>query len=144
MAFQEHYHEVLEVIDKMFLSIFAFLEDHQREHVDLIRSHLPGVDAFVYRKDQSLVLDFREAIELLRAEGIDAPDLKDPTTVMEKALGRIVKEKYGTDFFILNRYPAAARPFYTMPAADNPVSVQTIPLVGVILLTWCLGLHKLV
>jgi hypothetical protein len=28
--------------------------------------------------------------------------------------------RYGTDFFILYRYPLAVRPFYTMPCYDNP------------------------
>jgi aspartyl/asparaginyl-tRNA synthetase len=32
----------------------------------------------------------------------------------EKALGKIVKEKYDTDFYMLYGYPKAARPFYTM------------------------------
>ena len=31
-----------------------------------------------------------------------------------------MKEKYATDFFILDRYPAAVRPFYTMPCEDDP------------------------
>lgn len=28
--------------------------------------------------------------------------------------------RYDTDFFILYRYPLAARPFYTMPCYENP------------------------
>jgi len=43
------------------------------------------------------------------------------STPQEKALGKIVKEKYGTDFFMMDRYPMAARPFYTMPCADDEV-----------------------
>ena len=34
---------------------------------------------------------------------------------MEKQLGRLVKEKYNTDFYILDKFPLAIRPFYTMP-----------------------------
>ena len=33
----------------------------------------------------------------------------------ELALGAYVKSKYGTDFFMLDKYPASVRPFYTMP-----------------------------
>jgi len=29
-------------------------------------------------------------------------------------------EKYKTDFYIVHRYPDAARPFYTMPCHDDP------------------------
>ena len=29
-------------------------------------------------------------------------------------------EKYGTDFYVLDKYPLNIRPFYTMPAIDSP------------------------
>ena len=41
----------------------------------------------------------------------------------ELKLGELVAAKYGADFYMLDRYPAAARPFYTMPyPADNRYS----------------------
>lgn len=30
-----------------------------------------------------------------------------------------MKEKYGTDFFMLDKYPSDIRPFYTMPDPDD-------------------------
>uniref|UniRef100_A0AC11BJW8 Aspartyl-tRNA synthetase 1 n=1 Tax=Ovis aries TaxID=9940 RepID=A0AC11BJW8_SHEEP len=42
------------------------------------------------------------------------------STPNEKLLGRLVKEKYDTDFYILDKYPLAVRPFYTMPDPRNP------------------------
>lgn len=47
--------------------------------------------------------------------------MEDLSTETEKALGRIVRDKYKTDFYMLYGYPAAARPFYTMldPADEN-------------------------
>ena len=33
----------------------------------------------------------------------------DLTTELERSLGKIVKEKYKTDFYILYRYPLAVR-----------------------------------
>ncbi len=62
-----------------------------------------------------LKLDFREGVELLKAAGITQSVNEDLTTDTEKALGKIVSDKYGTDFFVLYRYPTSARPFYTMP-----------------------------
>merc|ERR1711941_72807 len=44
--------------------------------------------------------------------GGDEDDLSTPA---EKLLGRLVKAKYDTDFFILDKFPLAVRPFYTMP-----------------------------
>jgi len=42
------------------------------------------------------------------------------STENEKWLGRLVKEKYGTDYYILDKFPLAIRPFYTMPDAEDP------------------------
>jgi aspartyl-tRNA synthetase len=34
-------------------------------------------------------------------------------------LGKLVREKYKTDFYILYGYPKSARPFYTMPDPND-------------------------
>jgi len=43
------------------------------------------------------------------------------STENEKRLGRIVKAKYKTDYFIMDKFPLALRPFYTMPDPTDPV-----------------------
>jgi aspartyl/asparaginyl-tRNA synthetase len=42
------------------------------------------------------------------------------STENEKLLGRLVREKYQTDYFILDKFPLSIRPFYTMPDPVNP------------------------
>ena len=42
------------------------------------------------------------------------------STPAEKLLGKLVRAKYDTDFYILDKFPLAVRPFYTMPDAKNP------------------------
>uniref|UniRef100_A0AAR2LK47 Aspartate--tRNA ligase, cytoplasmic n=1 Tax=Pygocentrus nattereri TaxID=42514 RepID=A0AAR2LK47_PYGNA len=69
MAFNYHYHEVIDSITDTMVQIFKGLRDH---------------------------------------------------TPNEKLLGRLVKEKYDTDFYVLDKYPLAVRPFYTMPDPNNP------------------------
>ncbi|XP_023619791.1 aspartate--tRNA ligase, cytoplasmic isoform X2 [Myotis lucifugus] len=68
MAFNYHYHEVMEEIADTLVQIFKGLQE---------------------------------------------------STPNEKLLGRLVKEKYDTDFYILDKYPLAVRPFYTMPDPRN-------------------------
>lgn len=46
--------------------------------------------------------------------------MEDLNTELERSLGKIIKEKYNSDFFILYRYPLSVRPFYTMPCPDDP------------------------
>ena len=53
------------------------------------------------------------------------------STTNEKRLGRIIRAKYDTDYFIIDKFPMALRPFYTMPDPEDPVraSPQTRSLV---------------
>jgi len=51
---------------------------------------------------------------MLQEAGVEQEELGDLNSFAEKELGRLVKEKYETDFYMLYGYPAAARPFYTM------------------------------
>lgn len=58
---------------------------------------------------------------MLNEAGIEQEPLEDLNTLAEKELGRLVKEKYETDFYMLYGYPVNARPFYTMldPSDEN-------------------------
>ena len=56
---------------------------------------------------------------MLRASGMEASYDEDISTPQEKALGKLVREKYNTDFYVMDKYPSSARPFYTMPDPNN-------------------------
>lgn len=51
------------------------------------------------------------------------------STENEKRLGRIVKATYDTDYFIIDKFPMALRPFYTMPDPNDPVCIVYFPSV---------------
>merc|ERR1719221_166970 len=44
----------------------------------------------------------------------------EPLKFDDKLLGRLVLDKYNTGFYCVDKYPLAARPFYTMPDPYNP------------------------
>ncbi|ANB14525.1 aspartate--tRNA ligase DPS1 [Sugiyamaella lignohabitans] len=124
MAFEEHYDEVIDVLVEMFMFIFTELKNRYAKEIALVRKQYP-VEEFKLPKDGKMVrLHFKEGIQLLReVGGVDVPDLEDLSTEHEKLLGKIVREKYDTDFYILDKFPLAVRPFYTMPdAADSNYS----------------------
>lgn len=58
---------------------------------------------------------------MLHEAGWNVGEFDDLSTPAEKFLGKLVKEKYGTDFYILDKFPLAIRPFYTMPDPHNKV-----------------------
>lgn len=119
MAFNEHYHEVLDVFSDLFCSIFEGLQTRFAEEIATVKEQYPH-DDFKW-SNPSLRLTFTEGIALLRENGFpDRDEYADFTTVEERALGAVVKERYGVDFFILDKFPMAVRPFYTMPDPSDP------------------------
>ena len=60
----------------------------------------------------------------------------DSSTEQERTLGELVREKYHTDYYILDGFPLAIRPFYTMPSATDPVrhpKVHSLPCLPFVL-----------
>ena len=117
MEIQESYLEVLEVIGNLFNHIFKNLKEHYTKELSCINEVYPFED-FKYL-EKPLILTFEEGCKLLKEHGIEQSVHEDLDTVNEKTLGKLVREKYNTDFYILHRYPESARPFYTMLQKDD-------------------------
>jgi len=117
MAFNEHYHEVLAVLANLFVFIFDKLRAEHSHEIAIVGQQYP-VEPLVYTKD-TLVLDFEEAVQLLKEAGHEVSD-NDFSTANEKALGKIVRAKYNTDLYIVDKWRLDARPFYTMPDPNRP------------------------
>ncbi|PPQ88619.1 hypothetical protein CVT25_010195 [Psilocybe cyanescens] len=122
MAIEEHYHEVMEMLDGMLKNIFSGLRDKYRKEIDVVQKQFPA-DDFKWREgpEGTLVLSFKEAVDILVEDGVPREDLDDFSTENEKRLGRLVKAKYDTDYYIIDKFPMALRPFYTMPDPEDPM-----------------------
>nr|BAH72272.1 ACYPI007430 [Acyrthosiphon pisum] len=120
MAFKYHYHEVVDVIGSLFTNIFKGLRDNYQSEIKTICEQYP-VEPFKFL-DPPLKLEFPTAVNMLREAGVEMGDEDDLSTPNEKLLGRLVKAKYDTDFYILDKFPLAIRPFYTMPDPDSKVA----------------------
>lgn len=118
MAINESYHEVLDVLDRLFVYMFRGMETKCARELAVIGEQYPF--APLQYLPQTLRLTFAEGIQMLQKAGFNVDPLGDLNTELERSLGQLVKEKYGTDFYILHRYPLAIRPFYTMPCPDDP------------------------
>ncbi|CAH00332.1 aspartate--tRNA ligase DPS1 [Kluyveromyces lactis] len=120
MAFEEHYDEVVDTLAELFVFIFSQLKTRYAKEIALVRKQYP-VEEFKLPKDGKMVrIPFKEGIALLREAGKDVDDFEDLSTENEKLLGKLVRDKYETDFYILDKFPLAIRPFYTMPDAEDP------------------------
>jgi len=117
MAIKEHYHEVLDLFDELFVFLFDGLEKRYADEINVVRTQYPS-EPLVYSKP-SLRLQWPQAISMLREAGVEVGDFEDFNTAVEIQLGQLVKAKYNTDFYMLDRFPYDIRPFYTMPCADD-------------------------
>ncbi|XBH69177.1 hypothetical protein VPH35_097141 [Triticum aestivum] len=118
MEIKEHYFEVCDIIDGLFVAIFKHLNENCQKELETINRQYP-FEPLKYL-EKTLKLTYEEGIKMLKEAGTEIEPMGDLNTEAEKKLGRLVKEKYGTEFFILYRYPLAVRPFYTMPCYDDP------------------------
>jgi aspartyl-tRNA synthetase len=75
--------------------------------------------------EKTPIIRFTDGIQMLNdsgwrdEEGNPLPVDEDLATRDEIRLGQLVKEKYGTDYYVLDKFPRGARPFYTMPDPDD-------------------------
>ena len=144
MTFKEHYSEVLDMLDRTFNAVFDGLNKEYKTELDVVRKQHPFKD-LRYRYP-CLRFEYPQAMALLRAEGpkllqamhaaakdpaekahlkereasvASHGDLEDIGTEDEKLLGEIVANVHGQDFYIIDKFPAHVRPFYTMPDPTN-------------------------
>ncbi|KAF7137546.1 hypothetical protein RHSIM_Rhsim07G0113700 [Rhododendron simsii] len=118
MEIKEHYSEVMDIVDRLFVALFDSLNERCQKELEAIGKQYPFEPLKYLRK--TLRLTFQEGVQLLKEAGIEIDPLGDLNTESERKLGQLVLEKYGTEFYILHHYPLAVRPFYTMPCSDDP------------------------
>lgn len=105
------YLEIVQNLWDTLVYIFTTLESSFSKEIEYLKNYHPH-EQFVF-STKPLVITFTEGIELLKTIGLEQSLSEDLTTENEKALGKIVKEKFGSDLFVLTEYPIGARPFYT-------------------------------
>lgn len=124
MEIEEDYHEVRDMLEAVLLYIFRGLKERCAEEIALIRAVYPSEDFLLPEPGKEVRLTFAEGQKLLREEGPEefrnVSDHEDMSTPQEKALGVLIREKYNTDFYVLDKFPEEARPFYAREDPENP------------------------
>ena len=78
MAIEEHYHEVMEMLDGMLKHIFSGLRNKYKQEIETVQKQFPA-DDFKWREgpEGTLRLTFKEAVEILVEDGVPREDLDD-------------------------------------------------------------------
>lgn len=114
MAIDKTYHEVIWTIDDFLKSVFEAV--YSIPEIEILQKRWPSSE-FKWL-DETLILEFADGIQMLRDDGRDV-EMEDLSTPDEIRLGQLVREKYGTDYYVLDKFPASARPFYTHRDPEN-------------------------
>ena len=118
MEFKDHYFEVLDLIGNLMVYMVNEIKSRHARELSIINEQYPFEEFKIV--DPVVKLSFKEGIAMLHAAGVEQEALEDLSTDAEKQLGRLVKEQYDTDFYMLYGYPVNARPFYTMVDPVDP------------------------
>jgi aspartyl/asparaginyl-tRNA synthetase len=105
MAIEEHYHEVMELLDGMLKGIFSGLREKYKKEIEVVQKQFPA-DDFKWREgpEGTLKLTFKEAIDILVEDGVPREDLDDiryrchfflPVFHSDKDLYTVLKTKKG-------------------------------------------------
>eukprot|EP00375_Theileria_parva_P000846 XP_763516.1 aspartyl-tRNA synthetase [Theileria parva strain Muguga] len=133
MEILNDYTEVIDLIDQMLKSVFTGLMERNKEELDYFYKSFPSIMRFKFLQETPKIT-FQEvrycAVAMLRETelGGEIPeDLSDYdfTTEHEKLLGKLIKQKLNTDYYIIYQYPLNCRPFYTMPLRYGDRSAHT-------------------
>ncbi|MBC7127661.1 MAG: aspartate--tRNA(Asn) ligase [Candidatus Methanosuratincola petrocarbonis] len=72
---------------------------------------------------------FPDVYAILEEYGKKVPYGEDYDRESETILARHVKEKHGSDFFFVNRFPFRVKPFYVMRVDEDPTWARSVDLV---------------
>lgn len=78
MTIEEHYHEVLELLDGLFLSIFKGLREKYLHEIQVIGKQFPA-DEFKWREgpEGTLKLAYKDAVQMLVDDGVPLGPMDD-------------------------------------------------------------------
>lgn len=108
MEIFSHYNEVLAVLHFAFRYIFNGLEERYALELSTIREQYPSEPALISEKP--LIIHWADAMDMLAdSKGVEPNRNDDLSSQDELLLGKIVREKFNTDFFALDQYPTAVR-----------------------------------
>lgn len=111
MELDGDYYDFIHFVHGMFIHIFESFKTERSKELETIREYRHFED--LKYKEKAVIIKHAEAVDLLKAAGIEIGYEDDFSREQEKILGRLMKEKEDVDIFTVVDYPASVRAFYT-------------------------------
>lgn len=118
MALYDGLEEFFTLLSALFEYTLKGMQRRYAREIAVVRAQFPFED--VALRFPLVRIAFSDAVGMLRESGIDVAPDDDFSIAQERALGAIVKARYGTDIYIVDKYPSYLRPFYCMLDGSDP------------------------
>ncbi len=106
------YREIINELWGCLIYMFNYVETNNKKELEYFNT-CHKYDKLIVPNDP-VIISFLDGVKLLTDAGYVQANDQDISTENERLLGGIMKEKYGSDLFVLEKYPSCVRPFYTM------------------------------
>ncbi|XP_026420646.1 aspartate--tRNA ligase 2, cytoplasmic-like [Papaver somniferum] len=94
MEIKEHYSEVMDIVDGLFVAMFDSLNEKCKKELEAIGNQYP-IEPLKYLR-KTLRLTFEEGVQMLKEADVEVNPLGDLNTELKRKLGKLVLEKYGS------------------------------------------------
>ena len=123
ISFIKNHEDVMHVVENLIKYIFEKVSQACEKELKLLNVELSIPELPIKR------ITMREAYKLLEKEGYTVEYGDELDTEGEKLFGKIVKEKFNTEFVFLTEFPWKVRPFYTYRKEDEPEWTKSFDLI---------------
>ncbi|MEK6909601.1 MAG: aspartate--tRNA(Asn) ligase [Candidatus Aenigmatarchaeota archaeon] len=123
IAFIEDEHDVMEIEENMVVYALEKVKKECDEQLEILDKEIK------IPKMPFPELQFPKIYDILEELGKPMPKGEDLNREAEGLLGDYVKEKFKSEFFFVNRFPFAVKPFYVMRVEENPAWSRSVDLV---------------
>ncbi|KAI9783933.1 MAG: hypothetical protein M1839_002878 [Geoglossum umbratile] len=131
MVIKQDYREVLSFAESLIIFIVRSLQERgeYKRLIRVVEQAYPSAGNFkLPAGDRAVRITFAEGVRLLNEAGVETSESDNLSSDQEKALGHIILSKYSADFFSIEKYPRAVRPFYSHPDPSDPLLCNSYDL----------------
>jgi aspartyl-tRNA synthetase len=123
MAWIQSEEDVMQLEEQMLRKVFTKVQKEHAEDLEELGASIKVPKLPIKR------IEVREAITMLKDEGLELPPDSDIPSEGEEKLYQRIHEETGEEFFFLTRYPTVIRPFYTKPLESDPTLTRGFDLI---------------
>ncbi|MFH1849011.1 MAG: aspartate--tRNA(Asn) ligase [archaeon] len=122
LAFIKDEQDTMRVQEGMMVAALSMVKENCKAELKVL-----GVEIIV-PKTPFPELRFPELYSILAEKGKTLAEGEDIDSEAEKILWEHVKEKYGSEFYFINRFPSKIKPFYVMKVDEDPIWARSVDM----------------